>query len=356
MTRASSRQGASGLLARGLLRARYVAGLPGRRRAAGQAALRERLAREFPPARLAVEAETVTETLYGRLREEDVAAAERRIREEPGAWEHYFGTAPRATNHGLVLALGVWLGCEPVMERTGLARVEPPEHVHAMARGPLNGAGALYEANMVVDALLGAGVEMSAMRSALDFGCSSGRVLRPLAASYPHVAWHGCDPNTGAIEWASENLPGIEFFVSPGVPPLGLGDGSLDLVYAISIWSHFSPRRGLEWLEEMSRVLAPGAHLVMTTHGAAAVAHYASSPQRPLEQLAEIERDLYRRGWWYAAEFGAAGDWGVVDPDWGTAFISAEWLVAQLSPRWRVLEYAPGRNMENQDLYVLQRV
>jgi hypothetical protein len=44
----------------------------------------------------------------------------------------------------------------------------------------------------------------------------------------------------------------------------------------------------------------------------------------------------------------------VVDPQWGTAFISPEWLISQLSPQWRVLEFAPGRNQENQDVYVLQ--
>ena len=318
--------------------------------------MRVRLARERAPGRLSVEAGTVTQILYERLDGQDVEAAERRIREESGAWEHYFGAAPRVADHGLLLALGVWLGCEPVMERTGLARVEPPEDVHAMARGPLNGAGGLYEANMVVDALLGAGGDMGSVRAALDFGCSSGRVLRPLAAAYPDIEWHGCDPNGPAIDWAAAHLPGIAFFRSGNVPPLILGDGSLDLVYAISIWSHFSPRRGLEWFEEMRRLLAPGAHLVMTTHGAAAVAHYSATGQRPLDQLAEIEHDLYRRGWWYSAEFGPAGDWGVVDPDWGTAFLSPEWLLAQLCPHWRVVEYAPGRNMENQDVYVLQRV
>ena len=74
------------------------------------------------------------------------------------------------------------------------------------------------------------------------------------------------------------------------------------------------------------------------------------------EQSAEIAEALYARGCWYAAEFGKAGDWGVLDPSWGTAFLSPEWVLTQLCPRWRVLEYAPGRNQENQDLYVLQRV
>ena len=65
---------------------------------------------------------------------------------------------------------------------------------------------------------------------------------------------------------------------------------------------------------------------------------------------------LYRQNSRYAPEFGEEGDWGVVNPDWGTAFLSPEWMLTHLCPRWRVLEFAPGRNQENQDVYVLQRV
>jgi SAM-dependent methyltransferase len=298
----------------------------------------------------------VTTALYERLSEQDIAAAEQAIRDEPAAWAHYFGAAEHATSRDLLLALGVWFDCRVLIERTGLVRAEPPEDVHAMTRGAQNAAGGLYEANMVVDALLSAGGDIGAVADALDFGCSSGRVLRPLAAAYPDVRWRGCDPNEGAIRWASEHLAGIEFFRSANVPPMPLADASLDLAYAISIWSHFEPTRGLEWLEEMRRVLRPGGHLVLTTHGPASIAHYQATGLRSPEQSKEIAAGLYRRGWWYKAEFGAAGDWGVVDPSWGTVFLSPEWLLTQLCPRWRVLEYAPGRNQENQDLYVLQRV
>ena len=288
--------------------------------------------RELRPGRLAVEAETVTNVLYDRLSEQDVRDAEEAIRAEPGAWAHYFGTAERASSRDLLLALAVWLDCRAVIERTGLIRAEPPEDVHSMTRGAQNAAGGLYEANMVIDALRSAGGEIERVGAALDFGCSSGRVLRPLAAAYPHVAWHGCDPNERAVRWAAEQLPGVSFFGSGDRPPLALEDDSLDLAYAISIWSHFEPQRGLEWFEEMRRLLRPGGHLVITTHGPTSVAYYCAAGLRTASQSLQIATDLYRRGWWYAAEFGEAGDWGVVDPHWGTAFLSPEWLLTQLCP------------------------
>lgn len=255
----------------------------------------------------------------------------------------------------MLLALGTWLAPEIMLDRTGLVRAEPPEEIHAMTRGALNAAGGIYEANLIVDALQGCGTEMSAVASALDFGCSSGRVLRPLAAAYPELRWQGCDPNQPAIAWATENLPSIEFFLSSNLPPLALPDRSLDLAYAISIWSHFEPALGLRWFEDMHRVLRPGGHLVCTTHGLNSIAHDAARALRTPEQAREIAWALSTRGWWYADEFGEEGDWGVLSPDWGTAFLSPEWLLAALCPDWRVLEFAPGRNQGNQDVYVLQR-
>ena len=58
---------------------------------------------------------------------------------------------------------------------------------------------------------------------ALDFSCSSGRVVRPLAAALPEIVWRGCDPNADAIEWARAHVPGVDFFVSDTKPPLPLG-------------------------------------------------------------------------------------------------------------------------------------
>jgi SAM-dependent methyltransferase len=314
-----------------------------------------RLGRALDPGLLAVERCTVTRLLYERLADGDVAAIEQLIRDTPGAWEHYAAAADDLARHSLLLALGMWLGAESLTAKTGLVKAEPPEDVHAMTRGALAAAGGLYEADLVADGLMSVGQDMSGIRSALDFGCSSGRVVRSLAAAYPGIEWHGCDPNAGAIDWASANLPAIDFFVNGEDPPLPLADGSLDLAYAISIWSHFAPALGLRWFDEFRRLLRPGGYLLVTTHGLNSVAYYALRGLRTPEQSDEIRASLYSHGSWYAPEFGELGDWGIVNPDWGTAFLTPEWMLAQLCPRWRVLEFAPGRNQDNQDFYVLQR-
>ena len=322
---------------------------------AAEDVLRPLSERQLRPGWLAVERECTTVQIYTRLNEEDVANVERQILESELRGHYEQAGHPNVRRH-MILAFGTWIGSPAILEKTGLSRAQPPEDIHAMVRGPYAAAGGLYEADLVADALASVGVELADLRSALDFGCSSGRVVRTLAAAYPQVRWHGCDANGAAIAWAGENLPGIAFFVNSDAPPLPLADTSLDLVYAISIWSHFAPELGMRWFEEMRRLIRPGGHLVCTTHGLTSVAYYAAHGHRTPEQSREIADSLYREGSWYAPEFGKEGDWGVVNPDWGTAFLTPEWMLTNLCPRWRVLEFAPGRNQENQDVYVLQRV
>jgi SAM-dependent methyltransferase len=310
--------------------------------------------RQLAPRPLARDDQPVTRLLFERLAEADVAEIARRVSEHPElpALDPSFP----APHRWLTLSYGIWLGIDAVGEKTGLPTVQPPEQIHAMVRGPLAAAGGLYEADMVAAALATAGVSLEATGAGLDFGCSSGRVLRVLAAAYPDTRWIGCDPNEPAIEWARANLSGIEFFVNPQQPPLGVEYGSLDLVYAISIWSHFAPELGLRWFDEMHRLIRPGGHLICTTHGLTSLALAATEGHRPPAQAEEIMRSMYRFGGWYAAEFGPEGDSGVVNPSWGTTFLTPEWMLTTLTPLWRVLAFAPGRNQSNQDVYVLERV
>jgi SAM-dependent methyltransferase len=251
--------------------------------------------------------------------------------------------------------LGVWHRVPGVLAKTGLVPDEPPESVHAMARGPLAAGGDLYSADMLVDALDGVGVPLEQVGRALDFGCSSGRTVRALAAAWPQVDWHGVDPNAEAVEWGAAHVAGVQFATSPLEPPLPYADGFFDVVYAISIWSHFNEWAAVSWLDEMRRVLAPGGHLAFTVHGLQSVAYYSEQGARPPRQLDQIRRDLYRRGFWFAPEFGAEGDHGVIHPQWGSAFMSPEWLLRTVSDRWELVHYGVGRNAGNQDLVILRR-
>ena len=311
--------------------------------------------RAAPPGHFAVERGSASQQLAARLNAASLEALEARIDADPQLAPIYRGVTDTTVARHLLLAFGAHLGDAELLARTGLSTAQPPEGVHSMAQGPMAAAGGIYEADMVADALASAGVEIAAVRAALDFGCSSGRVTRVLAAAYPRTRWIGCDPNEDAVAWAAAQFPAVRWFASANEPPLPLADGELDLVYAVSIWSHFEPHFGLRWLEEMRRVLTPGGHLVLTTHGWTALHYDAANARRPLEECVEIERALAREGHWFIDPFGEAGDWGVVNPLWGSAFVTADFLCEQLCPLWRVVEFVPGRNQQNQDVYVLAR-
>ena len=105
----------------------------------------------------------------------------------------------------------------------------------------------------------------------------------------------------------------------------------------------------------MRRVLRPRGRLLLTTHGEHSLAHTHRVGQRSPEQLAAIRRSLDERGFWYTPEYEGIGDHGIANPDWGIAFLSAEWLLARATPKWRVALFHPGRVEANHDLYVLER-
>jgi glycosyltransferase involved in cell wall biosynthesis/SAM-dependent methyltransferase len=293
-----------------------------------------------------------TDRLFARLAPADVAAVEAALDEQQQA---YWNTVDERHRRTLAIVYGVWHEVPAVLEKTGLRPEAPPDDVHAMARGPLAAGGAIYYADMLGDALARVGASIDEVGRGLDFGCSSGRVVRALAATWPDVAWHACDPNGDAIAWAREHLAGIEFATSPQDPPLPYADATFDFVCAISIWSHYGEHAAIAWLDEMRRIVRPGGRLVLTTHGLQSIAYYARLGERGPAQLERIRSALYRTGFWFADEFGERGDWGVRHPQWGTAFLTPEWLASKACPQWVVEDLAVGQNADNQDVYVLRR-
>src|SRR5262249_7002461 len=87
--------------------------------------------------------------------------------------------------------------------------------------------------------------------------------LRDIAGLY--IA--GTDANAKAIDWDRKNLPGIDFRVNRLEPPLAFQDSSFDLVYALSVFTHIPLPWQRPWLDELRRVLRPGAYLLATVHG-----------------------------------------------------------------------------------------
>jgi SAM-dependent methyltransferase len=104
------------------------------------------------------------------------------------------------------------------------------------------------------------------MESVLDFGCGCGRVLRHWSHP-PDTQVHGSDFNPYMIEWCGSSLPFARFTVNGVAPPLDHEDGALDLVYAVSVFTHLLEPLQLPWLRELARVVRPGGHLLLSLNG-----------------------------------------------------------------------------------------
>jgi len=101
----------------------------------------------------------------------------------------------------------------------------------------------------------------------LDFGCGAGRVLRHFAPESDRAEFWGCDIDRPSIAWMEENLsPPLHVFACDETPGLPQEDGTFDLIYAISVYTHLTDDWA-GWLLEHHRVLANGGLLFATFLG-----------------------------------------------------------------------------------------
>lgn len=196
-----------------------------------------------------------------------------------------------------------WLGTNGLLEDESIARFYPPV---PMAEMRLAGCGGptihshLYtgaEDFRVVAELfeIFAARPIESVESALDFGCGCGRLLRWLGTALPDARLVGADVRASSIAWCRAHLAG-EFLVNRTVPPLELPDASVDLVVALSVFSHLTLESNLAWMEELVRVCKRDGLILVSTHGAFALALCARSPehQAGLCLTAEDARDALR--------------------------------------------------------------
>jgi SAM-dependent methyltransferase len=144
----------------------------------------------------------------------------------------------------------------------------------------------------------------------LDWGCGCGRFARYFAPLHPS-AYVGVDVDADNAAWCDAQLPFGRFFGIPFHPPTPLDAGSFDLLVGISVLTHLGEADQDEWLRELSRIAAPGAILLLTTHGGASIARSGASARQVLawresgfldvgrsadldDVLTTDERDYYR--------------------------------------------------------------
>jgi SAM-dependent methyltransferase len=108
---------------------------------------------------------------------------------------------------------------------------------------------------------------LDSFESVLDFGCGCGRMLLWLEELGKKTNLHGTDVDAEAIAWAAEHMPYCSFAVNGVDPPLPYADGTFDLIFNHSVFTHIDERSQDAWLAELHRVTRPGAVLVLSVNG-----------------------------------------------------------------------------------------
>jgi SAM-dependent methyltransferase len=126
-------------------------------------------------------------------------------------------------------------------------------------------AGKKYVKKMI-DILETSGVSIAPEMRILDFGCADGMMLRNFReVAESGEAW-GVDINGSQIIWCQQHLsPPFKFATTTSFPHLPFEDGSFDLIYSFSVFTHICDLAEA-WLLELRRILRRDGILYLTVH------------------------------------------------------------------------------------------
>jgi ubiquinone/menaquinone biosynthesis C-methylase UbiE len=187
----------------------------------------------------------------------------------------------------------------------------------------------------------------------LDFGSGWGRISRVLLTEVAPSRLYAADVDPEMTALVNTTLPGINALTVTPHPPTVLGDASMDVAVAFSVFSHLSGDAHKAWAHEFGRVVKPGGVIAVTILGeefidvvANAKAAVASGEADDFSKtMAPVFDDITAtRAGFHADEiqFGATGGGGVRTSDyygWAAASrhsVEKNWGAAGFElVRWR---------------------
>lgn len=167
----------------------------------------------------------------------------------------------------------------------------------------------------------------------LDFGCGPGKALRHFLPEAERCEIYGCDIHEPSIRWLQEKFsPPLNVFVCGETPPLPFPGEHLDLVWAMSVFTHLADHWA-DWLLELHRVLRPDGRLVATFLGEGMSESIAGEPWDPDRVGTNVLRawqswdqggpSVQHSEWWLREHWGRAFDIERVEdgPEFGHGII-----------------------------------
>lgn len=191
------------------------------------------------------------------------------------------------------------------------------------------------------------GLELNPQSTLLDFGCGWGRLSQVALRHFAPRNIYSADVQEDALDLCRATGLPTNLVLVPMSPPSRLGNSSIDLVIAFSVFSHLSEAVHMAWLKEFHRILRPGGVVALTTRPRGFLRFVESlRNQAHLPPHASGLEDLV----WNHAEpleaydsgkfvYGNYRAHGVLGGEYGEALISAEYAERNWIPLFERVKF-----------------
>jgi SAM-dependent methyltransferase len=161
--------------------------------------------------------------------------------------------------------------------------------------------------------------------SVLDFGCGHGRVLRSLAADFPHARLTATDVDAGGVNFCAKAFGAIPVYSDADFSRLSFNT-RFDLIWVGSVFTHLRSERWMNLLGLFRSILTGDGLLVFSTHGSEVERRLREGQCQwyglEAERVAKILQDYDERGFGYS-DYRKSRDYGV-------SLSSREWVSSQI--------------------------
>jgi SAM-dependent methyltransferase len=203
------------------------------------------------------------------------------------------------------------------------------------------------------------GRPVAACEAVLDFGCGWGRIIRFFEKDLPGSRLWGIDANPEMVALCRRQDRWSRFEeVSPS-GPTAFADGTFDLVYSFSVFSHFAEDVHERWLREIHRILRPGGLFLATTRRRDFIEQSVLDRiRRPLSRHPEAIAGMFEdtRAWLAAYDEGRY----CYEPlpgmvGWGEACIPKAYVLRHWTTHFAVLDFVDDPRRCAQNVIVARR-
>lgn len=234
----------------------------------------------------------------------------------------------------------------------------PPAHLMQNVSGLTSNADFALHGITIYKAVQDASPKpLTEYTSILDFGCGCGRLDRMFKGHPGKIT--GCDVDARHVEWVNQSLSYMSAVNTQPNAPLPFPDASFDAVISISVFTHLNESSQRLYLDELSRVSAPGAYLFLTNHGERAMER-ALTEDRIFEMLA-----IPAEGLQAAAEgmrqgrhnfiIQPTGHLTTADYEYGITFIPAKYIREVWTEYFDIVNIVSGAIHDFQDIIVCRK-